>query len=328
MAIRKIQHVIPGAVVAVLIGCAAFYAAGFHKTMDPLVLGIISGMVVKFFIGRRDFLDKGFVFIARVFIPIGIIIYGVNLKFHRLNVIPITTWLQIVIGIIIIFGLNYLLCSKLSVSTKTGLLISAGTAICGASAIAFATPAVEAESEHTGTSLLVITVWGLVGVVTYPLLQKYVGMSVDNYALLCATTLPQTGLVKTAAAQYGSDCMQTAMTIKMARTCMIIVLVCLLPWLAGLRKSGCIRTKSHSPCFLLGFILVGLVFSFIPQLRPYAKDVKPFAAILWTVAMTGLGLTVDLRTIAHKIVKPLLLGLLLWLAVVINFFTGYYGMGY
>ncbi|HEW79348.1 MAG TPA: putative sulfate exporter family transporter [Phycisphaerales bacterium] len=328
MTIRKIRYVIPGAVVAVLIGCAAFYAAGFHKTMDPLVLGIVSGMIVKFFIGKRDFLDDGFTFIAKVLIPIGIVVYGVNLKFHRLNVIPLTTWLQIVIGIVIIFGLNYLLCSKLSVSTKTGLLISTGTAICGASAIAFATPAVEAESEHTGTSLLVITVWGLVGVITYPLLQKYVGMSVDNYALLCATTLPQTGLVKTAAAQYGSDCVQTAMTIKMARTCMIIVLVCLLPWLAGLRKSGCIRTKSHSQWFLLGFILVGLVFSFIPQLRPYAKDVKPFAAILWTVAMTGLGLTVDLRTIAHKIVKPLLLGLLLWLAVVINFFTGYYGMGY
>ncbi len=328
MTIRKIRYVIPGAVVAVLIGYAAFYIAGFNKALDPLVAGIVLGIIARFFIGKRDFLDKGFAFIAKVLIPIGIVIYGVNLKFHQLNVIPLTTWLQIIIGVIIIFGLNYLLCSKLSVSTKTGLLISTGTAICGASAIAFATPAVEAESEHTGTSLLVITVWGLVGVISYPLLQKYIGMSVDNYALLCATTLPQTGLVKTAAAQYGSDCVQTAMTIKMARTCMIIVLVCLLPRLAGLRKSGCIGTKSHSQCFLLGFILVGLAFSFIPQLRPYAKDVKPFAAILWTMAMTGLGLTVDLRTIAHKIVKPLLLGLLLWLAVVINFFTGYYGMGY
>ncbi len=89
MTIRKIRYVIPGAVVAVLIGYAAFYIAGFNKALDPLVAGIVLGIIARFFIGKRDFLDKGFAFIAKVLIPIGIVVYGVNLKFHQLNVIPL-----------------------------------------------------------------------------------------------------------------------------------------------------------------------------------------------------------------------------------------------
>lgn len=135
MGVRKIQHIIPGAVVAILIGYTAFYVAGFHKLLDPLVVGIILGMFARFFIGKRDILDKGFTFVVKVLIPIGIVVYGVNLKFHKLNVIPFTTWLQILIGIVIIFGANHFLCRRLSVSSKTGLLIATGTAICGASAL-------------------------------------------------------------------------------------------------------------------------------------------------------------------------------------------------
>ncbi|NIA06631.1 MAG: putative sulfate exporter family transporter [Actinobacteria bacterium] len=328
MAGRKIQHIIPSAVVAMLVGYAAFYVAGLHKVLDPLVVGIVLGMVVRLFIGQHDFFDEGLNLVARMIIPIGIIIYGVNIKFHKLDIIPFATWLQIIIGVIIIFGLNQLLCKRLSVASETGLLISVGTAICGASAIAFATPAVKAKSEDTGTSLLVITIWGLVGVICYPWLQEWLNMSSDNYALLCATTLHQTGLVKTAAAQQGSDCLQVAMTIKMARTCMIIVIICLLPWLTGPKKSAERGPKCRSLWFLGGFVLVGLAFSFLPGLRPYATKVKPFASLIWTMAMTSLGLTVDLRSVARKMARPLLLGLVLWLAVVINFFVGYYGMGY
>jgi uncharacterized integral membrane protein (TIGR00698 family) len=297
------------------------------------VAGIILGMIFRGLIGNRDLFQKGLSVVPRIFIPVGIIVYGVNLQFHRLDIIPFVAWMQIIIGIIVIFLLGTSIAGKLRLSYGLSLLICVGTAICGASAIALVTPVLESSSEETGIALLTITFWGVLGLFLYPVIDSVVMMSSDNYALFCATTLHQTGLVKIASAQFSDECRQTAMIIKMARICMIIPIIIVLNFLkrefiSKKRDENISGPLLAVPWFLWGFVFVGVAFSFLPPLRPFAAGVKPLATILWTMAMTSLGLSIRFRKIASNLINPMVFGLIIWLALIANFFIGYLGMGY
>lgn len=320
---------LPGVILTVTLGTLAFLLSHLLNAFDALIIGITVGMLARTIIGEKKLLQPGLSWSVSFFIPIGIIFYGVNLRFHELDIVPLAVWLQVVIGIALIFSAALWLGKKLLLSNSLSLLIAVGTAICGASAIALVTPVLKAKAEETSVALLVITIWGLVGLFLYPLIQLILGMSIENYAVLAATTLHQTGLVKTAAAQYGDACLNTAMVIKGARTFLIIPTIYVLTLLQEDNVEAHDRKTCFClPCFLWIFLFVGIIFSFVEPLKMYANPIKPFSTALWTMAMTGLGLSVDIRTVVRKLASPIWMGLGLWLTVLTNFFIGYFGMGY
>ncbi|MFH1612221.1 MAG: putative sulfate exporter family transporter [bacterium] len=209
---EKIFEKMSGFILTIIIGFIALWIAKFHKALDPLVIGIVLGIVIRTFLGERHYFLLGFDFAPKFFIPLGIIFYGINLEFHKLAAIPVIFWIQLIIGIILIFLIALYLGRRLGAGTAIPLLIATGTAICGASAIAIATPIVKADSEDTGASLITITIFGLFGMMVYPLVLTCFTLSNTEYAFLCGTTLHQTGFVKLAAKALGDDCLKMAMS--------------------------------------------------------------------------------------------------------------------
>lgn len=323
-----------GFILAIVVGLFAWWIAGFHKALDALVVGIVLGMVIRTFLGERAYLLPGLEFAPKFFIPLGIILYGVNLKFHKLIVVPGIFWLQLIIGMVVIFLVAVYLGRKLGIRDQLSLLIATGTSICGASAIALATPLVKADSEETGASLITITIFGLIGMFLYPLAITYFELSKTGYALLCATTLHQTGLVKTAAFAMGKDCLYLALSIKMARTALIIPIIGFLCWYTGRKTTEGSPERERReekkekfflfriPWFLWVFVLVGFLVSFIPTLAPLAKTLKPWAGFFWTFALTSIGLTVDLKRMLNVGGVPLIVGLATWLTAIGVFILG------
>jgi uncharacterized integral membrane protein (TIGR00698 family) len=303
-----------GLVLAILLGLVAYWAASYDEAIDSLVVGLIFGMVIRTIMGDRQLFLPGFELAPKIFIPLGVISYGINLKFNRLIEIPAIIWLQLVVSIIAIFVVAIYLGRLLKIREGNSLLIATGTAICGASAIAITTPVVKADSEEASTSLIVITVFGLIGLLVYPLVTIYFAFSTTQYAVLCATTLHMTGIVKAAALSLGEGCLRLALSIKMARTALIIPIIGFLYWYRerghGIRKKNVLL---RIPWFMWVFVLVGLVTSFVPGLGPVLTALRPWAGIFFTMALTSIGLSVDLRKMLDVGGAPLVVGLVCWL---------------
>ena len=312
----------PGFILAVIVGYISWYLADMHKAIDSLVAGIVLGIVIRSIIGERARLVPGLVFAPKVFIPAGIILYGVNLKFQKLATVPSFAWFQVIVGMVVIFLIALWAGKRLKVRDKTSLLIATGTSICGASAIAIATPVIKGKTEGTGVALITITIFGLIGMLIYPLALTWLELSKTGYALFCATTLHMTGLIKIAAAALGESSVKLALAIKMARTAMIIPAVLFLSWFVSSRDKERKSYLRSVPWFMWVFVLMGLAFSFIPQLTPLALELKPYAGILFTIALTSIGLTVDLKRIVNAGGGPLIVGLSTWLGAIIIFLLG------
>lgn len=324
---NKILQVLPGLIFAVIIGVASYYLSKFHVLLDPLMIGILFGIITRLFIGNRQLLSFGLEFSPRILIPLGVVLYGVNLEFQKLsNVMPMA-WLQMLVMIVVIFWLADFFGRWLKINGKISVLIAVGTAICGASAIMMAAPTVKAEKEDTGKALLIVVFFGVIGAFLYPSIQKFLAMPIDIYALFAATTLHTTGAVKTAVLFLGKNTGILALSIKLARTALIVPIIIALVFIFQ-KEQNSSEVKSRSTLIiylsLAGFIFVGLLFSFVPGLTAHMKILKSYSAILWTLAMASIGLTIDIRNLLKDFARPLLLGLLVWLGAIAIFMLGYW----
>jgi uncharacterized integral membrane protein (TIGR00698 family) len=324
-----------GLVLAIAVGIAAIYIAKLHITLDSLVIGLLLGIILRSLISLAGISIPGIDTAYKFFVPLGLVLYGVNLKFGSLlNISPIA-WFQLVVGIILIFWLASLLAERMKISREAAMLTAAGTAICGASAIAISSLIIRPKKEDISRSLIAITLWGILGAFLYPLIQKSLGMAAEAYALFAATTLSQTGFVKMAALAMGKNVETLALSIKVLRTILIVPVVGAL-WFF-FRKNGdqsdssaetvSLEEKSR-PIFLYislaGFVLAGIVFSFVPVLKAYISPISGYAATAWTFAMASIGLSVDTKAIFSGLISNLLLALFLWLVAMAVFFFGYF----
>lgn len=324
---RSWANIITGFILVIGGGLAAYFLGRLHLGVGPLVLGIVVGIVIRTIIGKWISFQQGLGKSIRILIPAGIILYGTHLEFVRLVEVPTQVWLQLLVGTTVIIFIVRLIGPKIGLTKALSLLIGVGTAICGASAIVIAAPVVEADTDETAKSLVTITILGLIGMLLWPYIGRWLGFSTDQYALFCSTTLHQTGQVKTAASAFGSEALSMATLIKMARIMMIIPMI---PLAGILSKFDSFDQAVHHqtglririPWFLWIFIFVGLISSYVKPVAENIHYIRPLASIVWTMAMVSVGMLIDIKKIASSLSKPLLLGLFAWIGAIAVFLIG------
>ena len=117
-------------------------------------------------------------------------------------------------GIVFAFGLGYILSRIIKVEKKTSFLISAGTAICGGSAIAAVAPIIEAKSEETSVSLGVVFILNSVALLIFPIIGHYLNLSQEQFGLWSAIAIHDTSSVVGASSQYGKEALAIATDCK------------------------------------------------------------------------------------------------------------------
>lgn len=316
---------IPGLVLVFLIGLGAYGLSRLHHSLDALAMAILIGITVRSVFGEAGWYLPGVKLALKVFIPVGIILYGSNLSFRFSASLPpsviVLTLLSMVIFYTVIIYLNRIW----KVAPKTGELIAGGSSICGASAIAVLSPAVEAEPKDTSISLLVVTTIGLMGAMIYPILREFLSLPETVYAVLSGATLHQTGIVRIAVAAMESEYVTMALTVKSIRILMLLVVTLITVLFHSRSAKGKLmfdRTGLWNGLkrvwFLLPFLLMALLVSF-PGTSAYLVQVRPWASFVFSMALGSIGLSVDIESVLAAGSRPLLIGLLGWIIVVLFF---------
>ena len=107
------------------------------------------------------------------------------------------------------------------------MLIGVGTSICGASAIAAISPAIDAEEEEVGLAIAGITLFGLLSMFLYPFLflntpvNRWLLGNPNVYAVWVGSGVHETAQVLAAAGALGAEVIRPAMLIKSVRIFMI-----------------------------------------------------------------------------------------------------------
>lgn len=102
------------------------------------------------------------------------------------------------------------------------LPISAGTAICGGSAIAAISPVIKAEEKQISVALGTIFILNSIALFLFPVIGHALNLSQTQFGLWCAIAIHDTSSVVGAASKYGNHALEVATTVKLARALWII----------------------------------------------------------------------------------------------------------
>jgi uncharacterized integral membrane protein (TIGR00698 family) len=193
---------------------------------------------------------------------------------------------------------------------KTSLLISAGTAICGGSAIAAISPVIKADDKQISVALGAVFILNSIALFVFPAIGHGLHLSQTQFGLWCALAIHDTSSVIGAASKYGAIALQTATTVKLARALWIIPVAFIT---AFVFKTD--RKNIRIPYFIGLFILAMLVNTYVPFIKPVVPYITTLAKTGLTVTLFLIGTSLSFKTLKTVGVKPLLQAVLLWVLI-------------
>lgn len=202
-------------------------------------------------------------------------------------------------------GLGHLL----HVAEKPAFLISAGTAICGGSAIAAVGPIAGASEEEMAVSLGAVFILNSVALFLFPSLALALHMTESQFGLWSALAIHDTSSVVGATAKYGPTALAIGTTIKLARALWIVPLAVVT---AAVLKS---KARIQWPWFILFFCLAALLNTLLPQYNRIFGVLNHLGKLGLTVTLFLIGASLNRETIQKVGIRPLLQGLTLWVIV-------------
>jgi len=285
--------------------CLALVLAATGLVSPPLAL--LGGLVYGFAVPHPFQLESKR--LAKFLLQASVVAlgFGMNLQqvLHAGRSGFLYTAVSITVVMLLGLGLGYLF----RVGKKSAFLISAGTAICGGSAIAAVGPIADASEEEMAVSLGAVFILNSVALFLFPLIGYAFHMTQSQFGLWSALAIHDTSSVVGATAKYGATALAIGTTIKLARALWIVPL-CLVT--AVTLKS---KARIQWPWFILLFCFAVLLNSLLPAFNSTFGVLNHLGKIGLTVTLFLIGTGLNKATLKQVGVRTLLQGLALWIIV-------------
>ncbi len=249
----------------------------------------------------------------------GIVILGLTVSLSTATSLTSSYFLYISAYVFLIFFIGILLAKILSVDLKLGLLISSGTAICGATAMAAVSQVINVKPKELLVSIGIIFLFNAFAIIVFPLIGKNLDMSFEQFGLFAAMAIHDTASVVGAAMAYGDGAIDTAATLKLLRTLWLIPLILALGIFYKDRDS-----KPQTPLFVVFFVLAILIGTTLDLGNEITNLLKAVSNTLILGALFCIGAQINIKSMAIINIRSFSYALILWLVALIFSFLFIY----
>lgn len=313
--------IVPGLVLAVALALCATFIGRVFPALGAAVSGILLGMVIRNTRGVSAVFYPGLRFGSGKILQWSIVMLGFGLSLQQIAKTGASSLLGIAVTIVVAFMSVWVLGKWLRTPARLTTMIGAGTAICGGTAIAAITPIIKAEEHETAYAISTIFIFNVVAVLTFPWLGYWLGLSDVAFGMWAGTAINDTSSTVAAAFTYSQAAGDFATIVKLTRATLIIPLclglIAFQIWRNKKEGSAKLDLARIFPWFILWFLLASALRTggLIPEFLD--TPLRIAAQFMIVVALTSIGLSSDLRRMAHTGIKPVLMGMGAWLAVVL-----------
>ena len=246
---------------------------------------------------------------ARILLQVSVVALGFGMNLHEVLKAGRSGFIYTALGISFALLLGLTLGKLLQVRGNSSFLITTGTAICGGSAIAAIGPIIQANEEEMAISLGTIFILNSIALLIFPPIGNALHLSQSQFGLWAALAIHDTSSVVGAATKYGAQALVVGTTVKLARALWIVPLALAT---AAIKRH---RFRIQFPWFILFFLLAALVTTYLPEFPSATRTFFKLGRLGLTATLFLIGTGLSRSTIREVGWRPLLQGVLLWLAV-------------
>jgi uncharacterized integral membrane protein (TIGR00698 family) len=246
-----------------------------------------------------------------------IVLLGFGMNLTQVINASKTGFVETAISVAIVMISGLLLAHFLKVDSKIGILISAGTAICGGSAIAAVAPVINAKNYQISFSLVIVFILNAIALLIFPIIGHHFNLSQETFGNWAAIAIHDTSSVVGAGATYGPKALEVATTVKLIRALWIIPLSLIFAFVQKDKTGGNVKIP-----WFIGLFVASIFISFL-----FPAGAATYAHFSWlgkrgmVIALFLIGSNISFAEAKKAGIKSFILGILLWLLIGVGSFV-------
>ncbi len=314
---RSFIDTLPGLIIALVIAAIAYILGRFLPVVGGPVFGITLGIIVASLWKVPASFGKGLKFTSKYILQLAVILLGFEMNMASVIKVGQQSIWVIFLTLTAAFLTVFLVGRTLGIHRKLATLIGVGTAICGGSAIAAASSAIDADDQDISYSISTIFLFNVVAVFLFPLIGHLLKLTDSGFGMWAGTAINDTSSVVAAAYSYSTAAGNFATVVKLTRSLMIVPVTLALALLYSRDSSS--KTNFNFarvfPWFILGFLIASVIstLSFLPKDVVFA--LSQTGRFLIITAMAAIGLNTNIQAFRKAGPRALMLGAATWCVV-------------
>lgn len=325
--LKKIEFY-KGMILIIFFSIVSFYISKIYFIeklgISILIIAILLGLILSNSFSKYTLIKQqsSLDFSTKHLLRFAIILYGFRLTVQDLYEVGIQGAFFSFLIVTTTFILGYLLGVKvLKIDKQIAILVSAGSAICGAAAVLATEAILKNKAYKTSIAISTVVLFGTLAMFLYPFLYKLdlLNLSPENMAIFLGGTLHEVAHVVGAANSIENELISNnTVIVKMLRV-MLLAPFLLIIGFFFVRK-GSNNKAISTPWFaflFIGVILFNSLNLFTDKMIDIINTIDIF---LLSIAMFALGYKTNIKEIINAGIKPLFLAFILFLWL---FFAGY-----
>lgn len=317
-------HTLSGLLFVALFAFSSLYLAEISwigkAGISSLVLAIVMGIIYSNTLRHRlpDEWVPGVHFAAKYLLRLAIILYGFRVSFQQIAAVGIEGLILDILVVASTLLLGYWVGVKLfKLDRHLALLISSGSAICGAAAVLAVEDVLKSEAYKATVAVGTVVLFGTIAMFIYPLLQHagIFGFTDNQYGIFAGASVHEVAQALVAGTNVSNEAGNVAVIVKMTRVLLLVPVLLFLSFTESRATANTNHNKARLtiPWFAIIFV-VAIGFNSLHLLpTSMVALINQFDIFLLTMAMAAIGMETNLNKIKKVGWKPLYLAILLFI---------------
>ena len=303
-----------------------FVVAGLSILIEKMIPGeLLGASIIALFMGTiiNSFFHPAWIrpalkFTSKRILKVAIVLLGASLSINTIMSVGKMTFFVMIFTFAICFGAGFFIRKIFGLNWKLSNLISAGTGICGGSAVAAIAPVIDADDKDVAFAMSSTFLFDMVMIALYPVMGKGLGMSDIAYGIWAGTSVNDTASVVASGYAFSEIAGDFATMVKLTRTIAIIPTVLVFAFIGTRIKQKELKAAGNGqkvnlvkiiPWFIGGFLLLAILNSFgcIPvEISGVMKGISKF---LMVTALAAIGLSTSITDFKKAGLRPMFYGI-------------------
>ena len=257
-------------------------------------------------------------FTSKKILKAAIILLGASLSVNTILSVGKMTFFVMIFTFAMCFGGGYFIRRLFGLNWKLSNLISAGTGICGGSAIAAIAPVIDADDKDIAFAMSSTFLFDMVMIALYPLMGKALGMSDIAYGIWAGTSVNDTASVVASGYAFSEIAGDFATMVKLTRTIAIIPTVLVFAYIGTRAKQKELKAANNGqkvnlikiiPWFIGGFLIMAILNTTGCIPTETSVLIKSASKFLMVTALAAIGLGTSITDFRNAGLKPMFYGI-------------------
>jgi uncharacterized integral membrane protein (TIGR00698 family) len=309
-----------GILIALIIATMAYFLGRLVPVVGGPVFGITLGILTVSVWKLPSISQRGIKFTSKYILQLAVVLLGFDMNTASVIRVGQQSILVIILTLSAAFLTAYFIGKILQINKKLTILIGVGTAICGGSAIAAASSAINAEDQDISYSISTIFFFNVIAVFLFPVIGHLLHLSDTGFGMWAGTAINDTSSVVAAGYSFSNTAGNFATVVKLTRSLMIVPVTLILAFLTARENNGKqnFNFAKVFPWFVLGFLFAAVLNSSSLIPTSITMTLALTGKFMIIMAMAAIGLNTSIQAFVKSGPKALLLGAATWSAVMLT----------